>query len=588
MLKNNTKKKLNILTKTILIGGAAGEGIKSSGHLLSKLLIKNGYNVFLYDEYPSLIKGGHNSVRITYSIYPVYSTTKLIDILICLDDKTFEEHKHELNEGAIIIVDPKIVKPNIDDLTNISCEILEVEVSQILRLHKIHKLMKNLCFISFFCNLIGIEQQKLVEECKLVFDNTKNIDPNLTAIDLIYRYTSDCSNLYKSKFFSDSQSSYITNNLFLSGNELAGIGGVEGGIKFYAGYPMTPSSTILDFFIKWQKEYQIIVKQTEDEIAAINMAIGASFAGARSMVATSGGGFSLMVEGLGLAAITETPLVIIVSQRPGPATGLPTWTAQGDLQFVLHASQDEFPRVVFAPTSHDEARKITQIALNIADNYQVPVIVLLDKYLSESFINYEWKDTTIRNSRTSLLTEEKLERIPEYKRYEIASNGVSMRSIPGQKNGIHLASGDESDEYGYPNETALNRKNKVEKRWKKVEFIKNEIPEINVYGSPNAEIVFITWGSTTGSILEIIRRLNNRNIKLIALNTLFPLPSDDIKEAIGRYEKIFCVENNFTGQLAQILEYELDLEFTGKLLKYDGRPIFPEDVIEFLNEQNLI
>lgn len=293
-----------------------------------------------------------------------------------------------------------------------------------------------------------------------------------------------------------------------------------------------------------------------------------------------------MVEGVGLAAITETPLVIALSQRPGPATGLPTWTSQSDLLFVLHASQDEFPRVIFTPTDAEEAMRLTFEAFNIAEKYQLPVFVLVDKYLSESRYLFDpgfQSEHQLVINRGAMLSERVLSRIETFHRYEMSENGVSPRSIPGQEKGIFLANSDESDTQGFSNEDAENRTQKVEKRFLKTRFLKQEMPELNVYGNIRSKLCFVTWGSTKGAVLEAMRRLQNDGIasKLLALNYVEPFPTQEVEKFIKNSKRVILIENNYTGQLGTLISHHTGYELTDKLLKFDGRPVFPDEVVEF-------
>jgi len=574
------KNKPNSLSKTLVFGGEAGEGIKSAGKIVSKTLLNLGLEVFLYDEYPSLIRGGHNAVFITYSEYPVYSVNKEIDLLVCLDKTTFELHKQNLGLESVVIYDHEDFLIYDDDLRNLPCEIVDIPIKQIIKKNGLPNIIRNTLYVSSTMNILGIEKKVLEANVTNTLSKKPDLlEQNIKAIGLAYTASSEYKSIRKipQKIGSSDKKSY-----FMTGNQAISIGAIQSGIGFYAAYPMTPASTILDFLTANFRKYNYIVKQTEDEIAAINMAIGASYAGARSMVGTSGGGFSLMVEALGLAAITETPLVIVLAQRPGPATGLPTWTGQGDLLFALHAAQDEFPRVVLCPTDHEEAMELAFKAFNIADKFQVPVIILSDKFLSESQAKFSLKKSKKKIERGLMISSRALMRLDKFERYASTPNGISPRSIPGQEGGIFIANSDESDSRGFSEESAENRIAKVKKRFAKLPSLKKELPDLNVYGDIRSKICIITWGSTKGAVLEATRRLHNTGIslKILALNYIEPFPSEEVSKFLSSSKHVLLIEGNYTSQLGQLIKIHTGHDIKNKLLKYDGRPIFPNEVVD--------
>jgi 2-oxoglutarate ferredoxin oxidoreductase subunit alpha len=371
--------------------------------------------------------------------------------------------------------------------------------------------------------------------------------------------------------------------IFLNGNEAIGLGAIKAGCKFYAAYPMTPSTGLLHFMAANERKQNMIVIQPEGEIAAINMAIGAAFAGVRAMTATSGGGFCLMSEGLGMAGMTEMPIVINVAQRQGPSTGLPTYSAQADLRFILHASQGEFPRIVIAPGDIEECFYETMHAFNWAEKYQLPVIILTDKYLLESYTSIKPFNTKrVKIERGSIITgiykgDEK------YKRYKITANGVSPRALPLTKRAIVRTSANEHDEYGFTTENPEMTTKMIDKRIRKLVYLSRELEERNIattkfYGHARGrEATLISWGSTKGPILEAIKLLNRENIVVNYLQIIYlqPFPKNKVENVLDRAKKTIIVENNKTSQLSSLIrEYTLrDSDY--KILKYDGRPFDP-------------
>jgi 2-oxoglutarate ferredoxin oxidoreductase subunit alpha len=570
---------------TIGFGGKAGEGIKTAGKLICESLSKAGYELFLYDEYPSLIRGGHNITYISYSPYPVYACNKYIDILVCLDNQTFIKHKDNLSKKSIVIYDPEIFSIESDDIANIGSEFLPFNVCKEIRKNGFPSILKNTLYAGILLSILGITKKDFLASIKKI--NKKHAESNLKCAEIAYKISEE---FFEVKKYSIEHKQAKEKKYFISGNEAIGIGALRAGLGFYSAYPMTPSSTIMDFMFKYGEKYGTIVKQAEDELSAINMVIGASFAGRRAMTATSGGGFSLMTEGLGLAAITETPIVIVLSQRPGPATGMPTWTSQSDLQFALHASQDDFPRIILAPTDHAECLYFGSYALDLSEKYQLPVIILLDKHLSESFAKTKEEIPYTKLNRGRILSDSILKRIQKFKRYEISEDGVSPRSIPGQENGVFIANSDESDEMGYSIEDSETRVRNVKKRYAKLENISKDMPDLNVYGDFRSKLALITWGSTKGAAMEAIRRLQNAGIsvKLIAINQIYPFPQEEFYNLVKSTKNCLLIENNYTSQLLQFIRSQ-GINFDPAILtKYDGRPIYPEEIIEYLISKKII
>ena len=371
--------------------------------------------------------------------------------------------------------------------------------------------------------------------------------------------------------------------LFMSGNEAISAGSIKSGLKFFAAYPMTPASSILHTMASFEKDYNIVVKHTEDEIAAMNMVVGANFAGVRAMTATSGGGFALMVEAFGLAAQTETPLVVVNAMRPGPATGMATHSGQGDLRFVLHAAPDDFPRIVVAPGTVDECYYLTFHAFNLAEKYQLPVVILTDKYLGESFRTVEPFRTDLKVERGQLATKEQLESLANnggYLRYKVTDSGVSLRTIPGQAGGEHVASSYEHDEEGFEREEEENKNKMAAKRSRKLEEATKEIPPPMFIGPDDADLTIVGWGSTKGPVLEAMRILQRDGIKTNFLQIIFvsPFPTKHVEAVLKRAKLVVDVEGNQTAQMASVIREKTGIEIENKILKIDGRPFSPEEL----------
>jgi 2-oxoglutarate ferredoxin oxidoreductase subunit alpha len=376
----------------------------------------------------------------------------------------------------------------------------------------------------------------------------------------------------------------VKKNIFIDGNSAACVGAVKGGVKFVGEYPMTPSSSVLHFMAKWAKEYGIVVKHTEDEIAAVNSIIGAGFAGARSLTGTAGGGFALMTEGIGLAAMNEVPIVIFEVMRPGPATGQPTRTAASDLRQVIHAGQDDANKIVLLPGDISECFEFGFLAMNLAEKYQLPVIVAYDKYLGESNYTapaFDFKGMKI--DRGKLLSQKELAKISDYKRYLRTADGISPRAIPGMAGGIHRATSDEHNEHGEIFEDAENRKLMMEKRMKKLETaIKNDdLPTPELIGEKNAAITFVTWNSAKGACIEACKILKSKGKKanVFQIKTAYPFLTKETATLLKKCKRLIIVEQNFSNQMGGLILENTGIKIKEAILKYDGRPFTAHFII---------
>ena len=567
------------------IGGEAGFGIKSAGMILAKIFMKAGYEVFDYTEYPSLIRGGHNTFQLTIDIKETNSVNARIDVLVALNQETIDLHHNELVDGGVIIYDQdkitikaKKYNPNIN--------FIPLPLTTIAKLAG-GDIMRNVVALGATLALVG---QDLTIANQVVKENFKGkgkelVSSNLKALALGFK---ELQNVYRQQFYCQLVSYKVNTNILISANEATALGALAAGLNFYAGYPMTPSSSILHYLAQVAEETGVVVKHAEDEISVINMALGASVVGARSMVATSGGGFSLMVEALGLAGITETPLVIVNSQRPGPATGLPTWTEQGDLQFVLRAAQGDFPRIILAPADSIEAFYLAAEALNLADIYQLPVIILLDKFISEGDSTVpRFNVKKIKIYRGRLLDLAQLKKIKNYQRYRLTADGISPRTIPGMPGGLFNANSDEHDSYGYTDESSANRKSQVDKRQQKLNTFAAKMPLPIIYGNPKAKKTVVFWGSTKGPILDAYHQLSSKQqskIRIMQLQYIWPFPRDFVGNILRSSKQILLVENNSNAQLGQLIAQETGMIIKNKLLKYDGRPFFREELVVALSK----
>lgn len=567
-----------------LIGGEAGYGIMTTGVMISKIFARLGLSVFDYVEYPSLIRGGHNAYYVRGSKDTIYSQKKPVDILVALNRETIDKHKNELAENAAIIFDPTITRVDEKEFPQ-KVKLIPVPFSEIMEELKVERLMINTMSVGSSLALFHSDFSVLSEILTDTFKKKgeKVIDKNVRTTKAGYDYvTKNFPSVVESKIEKSNRTS-----LLLSGAEAVGIASIRAGVKFAAIYPMTPINAVLVTLASHALEYGIIVKEPEDEIAGINMAIGASYAGVRSLAATSGGGFSLMVEGFGLAAQTEVPLVVIEGMRPGPATGMPTWTEQGDIRFVLHAHQGDFPRVVLVPSDALECFSMTLLAFNIAEKYQLPVIVLVDKYNMESHMTVDNSELRIQSSeykieRGKMVADADAKKETDYKRYKLVEDGVSPRTIPGQEGGIALTGSDEHDERGLYNEEAHVRIAMMNKRFQKLETAMSEIPTIVSFGDKNADLTIFAFGSTKMPLLEAIEWLKKEGISVhfVQVLALSPFPTQKVQEVLSTARKTMVIEGNKTGQFEGLIK-----QYTGKSIdhhfrKYNGRPFYPEEIVE--------
>ncbi|MCX8111251.1 MAG: 2-oxoacid:acceptor oxidoreductase subunit alpha [Syntrophorhabdaceae bacterium] len=555
------------------IGGEAGQGIQTIGDSLAKVFSRTGYHIFTHQEYESRIRGGHNIYQIRFSDRPVTSSKSTIDILVALDKESISTHEAELATQGIIVYDQFMLKERY-----YGDRFLDIPLIELAEKHGRERVMANTVAVGAVLGMLGLGTDiffGIIEDTlnKKGSEIVKlNKDAFLAGYEFAVKRCLQCAFTVKPQ---------NKPRMLIGVNEAIGLGAIASGCKFYSAYPMTPSTGIMLYVAGKAKEYGIVVEQAEDEIAAINMAIGASYAGVRSMTGTSGGGFALMVEGLSLAAMTETPIVIALAQRPAPATGLPTKTEQGDLLFALHGGHGEFPRVIFAPGSPEQAFYLTNKAFDISQRYQIPVFILTDQYLSDSqwtegdfdINKFVHKDYRIRG--------DSLEAIKDYRRHAITEDGVSPFGVPGTSTRLIITDSDEHDEEGHITEDPEIRVSMVDKRlFKKMGLIKKEISPPLFYGDEKPDIVLFGWGSTYGVMKEVVDIISRHyKIAMFHFSEVFPLPSTEMLDYIGILrgaKKTICIENNATGQFSRLIKAETGYEFTHHINRFDGKPFFAD------------
>ena len=552
------------MDRNVLIGGAAGQGMDTVANLFNKVLQRSGYYVYTTSDYRSRVRGGHNFFQIRFSDREISSPRRGLDVIFALNEETLERHLDRLNEGGVSFCDEGIEG---------------FEGTKKYDLVKKAKELGNPKMISTIGlgMLIGKLKIDVKVGEKVVRETFKEglIDGNIKALDYGYSITKTEVNPIKAR-----------ESILINGNQAVGLGAAAAGCKFYAAYPMTPSSGVLGFLSSVSDELEIVVDQCEDEVAALNMALGASFAGVRAMTGSSGAGMALMSEAFSLAGIIETPVVITDVQRPGTATGLPTDTEQADLRFLIHNGHGEFPRKVIALRSAEDAFYQTARAFNLADKYQIPVILMSDKELADTKISTAPFDFSKIEINRYLADPNDYEP-GTYNRYEITESGVSPRLIPTRANGnMVMVDSDEHDEFGRTSEDAANRIAQVDKRHRKFEGIIADEEEPWEIGVDDFDTLIVCWGSTYGVVKESIALLNEKGhkIKGLVFGDVFPLPLKKFKKFHPMAKNYIVVEMNRDGQFEGLIRQEALVASDHLITKYDGRPFYLEELVERLEE----
>ncbi len=543
---------------SILVGGKAGDGIRQAGTTIARLVGRRGYRIFFYDDYPSLIRGGHNFSIIRASREKVLAHRNRVDIIIALNQDTIEKHAHILPEKGIILYDSDRVK----------ADGVGIPMSQIVKEHDGSPIMRNTAAIGAFAKIAGIDWPAVE---RVIRDTEKKE----TALNLEIAKTA--YNLIGEKFFEIGETG-LNPLPIVSGNEAIALGAVQAGLNMYIAYPMTPASSILHYLAANEEKLGVVTVHPENEIAVAVMALGASYAGARTMVGTSGGGFALMTEAVSLAAQGEYPVVFVECQRAGPSTGVPTYTMQADLFFVLNAGHGDIVRLVVAPGDAEEAFDMTALAMNVAWEFQIPTFVLSDKHLSESLFSFEPDTDQISPSGPTQWNGD-----GAYKRYSFSENGVSPLAFPGQKEAVIKGTSYEHDEFGITTEDPDQVKKMQDKRLAKRDYLierLKKVKQVKTYGNSNSETAIICWGSTKGACVEVGRELG---VKVIQPLVMEPFPVSTIRDALSGARTIIDVEANATGQLARLLSCH-GIEVNEKILHYDSRPFTVDSLLDDIKE----
>ncbi len=555
--------------------GESGQGINTLGEIASRALKNSNYYTFAYREYPSLIKGGVASYQIDISSQPLNSSSRYCDILISLDAEAFANYLNTVKDGGIVIYDDKELDNNQDIQTVIKQKNIQskyIPTEEIAEKVKGEKIMANMVLLGVLWNILYLDTKQLEDLVKEIF---KNKDIDLEAE--IRCIQAGKNENWELKLDTKLESSEInfSDNKIIGGNEALALGLLSGGLRAYYAYPMTPASSLLKYLGNTYKETGVIVKQTESEITAVQMVLGSMHAGTRAATATSGGGFDLMTETISCAGMTETPLLVILAQRAGPGTGVPTWTGAGDLTAAVGSGHGEFPKCVISVSDAKSAYILAQEALNIADIYQLPVILLTEKQIAECLFNVKDLGENIEIQRGKVSNTA----LP----YEITEDGISPRLIPSKTDKAFLKTSDEHTQDGTSTEDPSPVNAMSEKRALKIQTLEKNIPEPKIYGRKDSNTVLVGWGSVKNAVLDAVAEYN-LDVSYLHYEYIYPLKTEFFKQLVQQGKRIILVENNQFGELGKLISADTGYEFKEKLLKYDGRPLFVEDILEFLRK----
>ena len=538
---------------TIKITGPAGMGIKSGGMLLSKTLLAHGFNLLDYSEYPSLVRGGHNTYQLSFSPQKIYAVNQTVDLFFSLAPHHHQQHQSEFHSKTLVFT------------------------PQNLPLDQLSPKVSNIICLGITAFLFNLDKKICRQLIKTQYPNF--FTSNLKAFNFGLDYA---KNNLADKTIKLSPPSSVRNQKLYDGNQAFSWGFIQGGGNFYAAYPMTPSSGVLHTLALLQRDHHLSVVHPEDEIAAASLAAGAAFAGARSAVGTSGGGFALMNETISFCGAAEIGVVFYLVSRPGPASGMPTWTSQADLLYAIRAGHGDFPKVVLAASDQQDSFDMGAVSLNLAAQLQTPIIVLSDKFIAESSVGLKDLSTI----KTKIKLGKILSKTPaNFKRYNWSvRDGISPRTLPGVIGGEFIANSYEHDQLGFSTEDIDTAVKMRQKRAQKLTTALKLCPQPIFLGSPSAKKLIISWGSTKGPILQALSQVKDKkSFALLHLRTLWPI-NPNLKLLIRPFKKVIVVENNQSGQLTQLLKSQFDFNPDHQILKFDGRPFFPEELVSKLKK----
>ncbi|MBU0578887.1 2-oxoacid:acceptor oxidoreductase subunit alpha [Patescibacteria group bacterium] len=561
------------------IAGKAGEGVMVISKMVAKICKRHGLQAFNYLEYPSLIKGGHQTGQVFANNYQASCQQKSLDILVTLNKNGFKEHQDEITPETLVIYNSDAGPLDKKKYAHLTKKIIEIPFLSLTKEKTGSVNAANIAILGASAYFLGFDTEISKKIIKDEFEgkNEKIIKDDLIAFKTGFVAAKKLGQpIKKTPQLKDKQ-------ILLTGNEAVGLAAIAAGVQFYSAYPMTPATALLHYLAAQQENYPLIVKHSEDEIGAINHALGASFAGVRAMTGSSGGGFALMAESVSLASMAEIPLVILEAQRKGPASGLPTWTEQADLSFVLTAGHGDTQRVVFTPGTVAEHFELTIKAFYLAEKYQIPVFILSDKFILESHQTMIKPKLEYNHPRQSIIKSAPADN--SFRRYKITKNGISPRSIPGQDHGLQLTNSYEHDEFGFATEEIKQTTSQVEKRTRKMNDLIKEIVQPYLVGPKKAEVTFVCWGSTINVVSQLICNQSlekKKTVNVIHLPTVWPFPKKEFTKLAHKAKKLVMIEGNQSGQAERLIKQETEITFADRIHRYDGRPFYVEDLQDWL------
>lgn len=561
---------------SIVFSGQAGQGLQTLEALLTRMLKRSGYNVFSYSEYMSRIRGGNNSTQVRVSSRRVTAYTRRIDLFVPLHENAMERFHDRITQETVILGDRDFIEERYLDGHH---PVLEVPINEIAR-EKGGAVYANTVLLGILAGLFYVDSDLMHNEIRMILSGLgeDRLRKNLDASGEGYERSKKLLKPGQAAV-SIERTAEVRDEILTDGINAVGLGGLAGGCTFVSSYPMSPSTGVLVFFTKKAESSGVVVEQTEDEISAVNMAIGSWYAGGRSLVTTSGGGYALMVEGLSLAGCIESPLVIHLGQRPGPATGLPTRTEQADLQFALYSGHGEFSRAILAPGTHEQGFSHTRHAFYLADKYQVPVFILTDQFFLERRYNLPDLDMSKMYDQRFIVQTR-----ADYRRYALTESGISPRGIPGFGEGRVRVDSDEHDEDGFITEDFSTRTAMVNKRLKKLSGLQKEVLAPQLFGPDDYRNLVVCWGSSLHAVQEGLDMLGRDDTAILHYSQVYPL-AEVTADYLERAHRKIVVESNATAQFARLIRSETGIGFDGAILKYSGLPLMPEDVCEGLNDK---
>jgi 2-oxoglutarate/2-oxoacid ferredoxin oxidoreductase subunit alpha len=557
---------------SIKFGGAAGQGLQTVGAMLAKAFVRGGYQVLAVQDTMSRIRGGHNTFQLRVKDGPVQAMCRGVDLLVALDRETLEVDLADLRPGGVAVCDRAALKHDSGDPRVLDAPFEKISVEATGK-----KVAANVASLGVVLGLLDFGTDIAERLLADAFGKPELTEANVRTV----RAASDLARRELAPRFSSRLKPVAgPRRILLTGNDAIALGAIAAGCRFMSAYPMSPSTSILTYLAGQADLVGLVTEQAEDEIAAVNMALGASQGGVRAMTATSGGGLALMVETVSMLGVAEVPLVIVDCQRPGPATGMATKTEQADLMFVIHSGHGEFPRAVIAPGDARQAFEATVRAFNLADAFQVPAFVLGDQYLADSYFTCEPLDMAGVPRETSLLADAQLAANPDYARYAVTDSGVSPRAYPGQGEHLVLTDSHEHDEHGRIAEDAATRVRMQDKRLRKGKGLAARMDRITTLGPGDAPTALVGFGSTLGVLAEVAAALTaaGRPARVVHLCDVWPFPAARIEEALRGANEVIVVENNATGQLADLIAAHTSRREPRRVLKYDGRPFLADDL----------